>query len=414
MNILQVDNSDLVGRIFNGHDLQISLNELGYNSYQAVKYKYGSEDTTSVIGKLSTEYMDRYIGNMERELSMNSMLGVWDRYLENSKEFETADIVHYHKIHAGIMSLLRFPRLLEKKASVWTVHDPWAFTGHCVHPLECDKWINGCEGCPHLSDYYFPLKQDKASQLWNVKKRAYKDINIDIVVSTLFMEEYIKKSPLTSHLKRIHRIPFGVRLEHFNQFNKQEVRKNWNISSEDIVIGFRNDDYLIKGCSYIFEALDSITNNRIVILTVGEGKLPLNIKSKFRSIELGWQNNADILSKFYSTCDIFLMPSLAESFGMMAIEAMASECSVIVFKNTVLESLVFSPECGIAVDYKSSQAIVKAITTLLQNPMECKIRGEKSRRVVEEKYCYKDYVRKHVELYEEIFERNRIKKEVKK
>jgi len=97
------------------------------------------------------------------------------------------------------------------------------------------------------------------------------------------------------------------------------------------------------------------------------------------------------------------MPSLAESFGMMAIEAMASECTVIVFKSTVLENLVFSPNCGIAVEYKSSIAIRNEIVRLLENPLELKIRGEKARKLAEQHYDYNNYVIKHIELYNEIY-----------
>ena len=51
MNILQVDNSDLIGRSFNGHNLQITLNEMGYDSFQAVKYHYGTEKNKYCIRK---------------------------------------------------------------------------------------------------------------------------------------------------------------------------------------------------------------------------------------------------------------------------------------------------------------------------------------------------------------------------
>ncbi len=412
IKILQVDNSDLVGRIFNGHDLQVSLNKMGYHACQAVKYKYGNEQTTSVIGKNATDYLDRYLFNLERELSMSCLLNVWDRYLEASEQFQTADIVHYHKVHAGIMSLTRFPKLVEQKASIWTLHDPWAFTGHCVHPLECGRWEDGCGNCPNLKDYLFPLKQDKSAQLWNIKKNSYENMDIDIVVSTVFMENFLRRSPLTNHFKRVHMIPFGVKEELTHQLDKQEIRNEWNVSEKDFLIGFRNEDYEIKGCKFIYEALERLDDQRIVVVTVGGGKLPDVIKKKFRSIEFGWQNDEIMLSRFYSACDLFLMPSLAESFGMMAIEAMASGCTVIVFKGTVLEDLVFAPECGIAVEYRNSTSIERVITALLNNPMELRIRGEKSRKIALEKYSYKDYVRKHIELYEEVYSRKLKIKEV--
>lgn len=403
--ILQVDNVDLMGQRFNGHDLQITLNELGYNASQVVQHKTSTDRTTVKLGDRYTKSVERYILSLEKKFSMNNLLGCWDRYLESSKEFQNADIVHYHKIHTGIVPMLSFQRLVSKKPSVWTIHDPWMITGHCVNPLECTKWRIGCKNCPHVEDYYFTLQQDKSDQLWNIKKQVYSQLDVDIIISTKFMENYLNNSPLSSCFKRVHKIPFGIKLDIFNTNNKQKARDNWKISKQDIVIGFRCDNNYIKGCQYIYEALSSIDDNRIVLLTIGNGILPYELKSRFRSIELGWQDNETIVSDFFSACDIFLMPSLAESFGLMAIEAMASECAIIVFKDTVLEEIVDVPNGGVSVEYKNSKAIRQALIALINNN-EVRIQmGKKGREIVEIKYNYKDYVRKHIELYENIKER---------
>jgi glycosyltransferase involved in cell wall biosynthesis len=402
INILQVDDNDIIGSAFNGHNLQISLNELGFNVCQVVKNKISNDKNTYKLGLESNTNCDRYLSNLERELSMNNILGIWDRYLENSEQYQNADIVHYHKVHTGIISQLRYEQLYNSKPSVWTIHDPWIFTGHCIHPLECEKWKISCDKCPRLHDH-FPLKQDKTSQLWEIKKKVIKNIDIDIIVSTDFMLDFIRNSPITCHLKKIHKISFGVKLNLYNKYNKLQLRNRMKIQDADIVIGFRVEDYFIKGCNFIYEALDNLSNNNLILLTVGYGKIPEEIKKKFRTIELGWQNDERIISEFFTVCDIFLMPSLAESFGMMAIEAMASECTVIVFKSTVLENLVFSPNCGIAVEYKSSIAIRNEIVRLLENPLELKIRGEKARKLAEQHYDYNNYVIKHIELYNEIY-----------
>ena len=407
MKILQVDDVDIIGSAFNGHNLQVSLNKMGIDVTHAVKNKLGNEKTTYRLGTETSYYYDNYIYNLEKELSMNNLLGIWDRYLENSEQFQNANIIHYHKLHAGIMSLLRYPKLFKAKPTIWTIHDPWAFTGHCIHPLECNNWRVKCDKCPRLLDH-FPLKQDKTSDLWEIKKNVYKNLDIDIVVSSDFMIDLIKNSPLTSHFEKIHKISFGVQLNLYNKKAKEENRIRWNIKEDDVIIGFRVEDYFLKGCSYIYEAIKNIAVENIVILTVGYGKLPDNIRKKFRTIELGWLSDEQTISNFFSSCDIFIMPSLAESFGLMAIEAMASECVVIVFEKTVLENLVFAPDVGIAVAYKSSEAIRNEIIRLVKNPIEVKKRGIKARKIAEKYYDFNDYVLKHLELYNEIYYRQKI------
>ena len=74
----------------------------------------------------------------------------------------------------------------------------------------------------------------------------------------------------------------------------------------------------------------------------------------YRIIELGWQDNEEVMRRFFVSCDIFIMPSLAESFGLMAIEAMAAECVVVCFEGTVIEENTGAPDIGVSVSYKSS------------------------------------------------------------
>ena len=54
------------------------------------------------------------------------------------------DVIHLHNIHGYYIHIgLLFKFLQEmKKPVVWTMHDCWAFTGHCSYfdHVNCDKW----------------------------------------------------------------------------------------------------------------------------------------------------------------------------------------------------------------------------------------------------------------------------------
>ena len=112
------------------------------------------------------------------------------------------------------------------------------------------------------------------------------------------------------------------------------------------------------------------------------------------------------MAEFYNLCDIFIMPSEAESFGMMAIEAMASATPVICFKKTVIEELIYAPECGIAVDYKNTCELQKAVQYLMDNKEERTRRSMLSRKIAIEKYKFQDYVNQHINIYNNILKRN--------
>ena len=98
------------------------------------------------------------------------------------------------------------------------------------------------------------------------------------------------------------------------------------------------------------------------------------------------------------------MPSLAESFGLMAVEAMAAETPVVCFKGTTVEEIIGGTICGLSVDYRSSDALAEAVRFLTANQKARVKMGKQGRRRVYKHYLFEDYVYKHEKLYHEILE----------
>ncbi len=409
MRILQINSTDLDGKNYNGYELHRALNYKGISSEQMVLKKTSDEWTVIPYCTGHEQYINWEMKKYEKRMGMCNLLEPFSDRIVNSFFFEKADIVHYHLIHNQVLPLVNSKRIMSLKPSVWTLHDLWAITGHCVHPLECDQWKCGCEKCPDLQDLYFPMEIDKAHDLWKIKKDLFNRLDIDIIVATNWMEKYLQESPITKELKHIHKIPFGIDIKKYHSYNRSVLCEEFGITPHNVVIGFRAEDFAVKGLKYINESLEKMKQfDNITILTVGEGRVSEAIKRKYQTIELGWQPE-DILLKVLYLTDIFLMPSLAESFGLMAIEAMAARCAVVVFEKTVLEDLVCSPDCGIAVPYCDAVALQKTIERLIENSEERKARGELGRKIVEENYRFDTYVERHIEVYKEIAERNKEK-----
>ncbi|MEF9997857.1 MAG: glycosyltransferase [Lachnospiraceae bacterium] len=403
MKILQIHDSDLVGHNFNGYDLQKELIARGFVCKQLVKEK--SSDDEHVIQMPMRGYVEQQLLNLERVLSLNNVFPPYGRVIEESKEFQEADIVHIHMVHHYLISYLDIPRLISKKKCVWTIHDPWIFTGHCVHPLECESWKTGCNYCPK-PERYFQLEEDHAAQLWQMKKTALNNMDVDMVVATNFMMNYLKESPITENITHSHIIPFGINSGLFHEKTKEECREEMQLKDQALIIGFRVDDNDIKGCKYIWDMLRKLKYKKeLYIATIGTGTIPKDIRDTYKIISWGWTNAKEEIIKFHLICDVFLMPSLAESFGVMAIEAMAAESTVICFKDTVVEEITRAPKCGIAVEYASSEAILGAMYRLLENQEELLLRGKLGREIVEQHYNMENYINQHISLYEEIMDR---------
>lgn len=406
MNILQVNYSDLMGRIFNGYDLQISLNERGIQASQAVRDKLSHDGRVYGVG--ADPAIQEEIKHVEKRFSISHLLYPYGQKLKKMGCYEKADIVHYHILHNNFISLLDLPLLMENKTSVWTIHDPWIVTGNCVHPLQCGRWKTGCGSCRNLEYKWFEMRQDHTRQMWEIKRQIFKQINPTIVVASRFMEDYIKASPLTGHFTDIVRIPFGVKQRMCRVWDQKEMRRKFSLPQESFVIGFRSEDDKVKGCDFLYKALENLDGKEEVsLLTVGGGEIPRKIKEKFRIRELGWVNDDKTIEQFFACCDLFVMPSLAESFGLMAVEAMAAGVPVVCFKDTAVEEMIHGPMCGMAVEYMNIEELKKALEYMVQNAEAASSKGEAGRELAAREYTYELYIERHVQLYEKLLREER-------
>jgi glycosyltransferase involved in cell wall biosynthesis len=149
------------------------------------------------------------------------------------------------------------------------------------------------------------------------------------------------------------------------------------------------------------------TKRPVTILTVGGIGLLEEYKKKYQVIEYDWINDSNLMVDLYSCADLFLMPSVAESFGLMAVEAMACSLPVVVFEGTSLPSVTFSPKCGIALKKGDTDSFVETVTRLISNPKECAKRGNLGRELAEKHYKIERYNKQMIQLYEGIYSKNK-------
>ena len=341
----------------------------------------------------------RALDRIEYMMSTHSMLQLQSFALPVHKAFRTADVVHYQVIHDGYFSILAMPWLTWLKASVWTWHDPWFMTGHCIYPLNCDRWQIGCGVCPAL-DLPFPFKQDRTALGFRQKKWVCSHSDVDIVVASKHMLTMAERSPIAQGA-RLHHIPFGIDLNRFRPRAPAAARERFGIFDNRIVLCVRAaDENPYKGLNYLIDAIARLPADvhLSIITTHRKGRFDQFI-GKHQLIELGWINDEDLLLDAYAAADMLVMPSTAEAFGMMAIEAMACARPVIVFDGTSLPEVTFAPSTGLSVPMGDIAALSAAILRLSTDAGERVARGARSRRVAEEHYDVKLHAKRLAALY---------------
>jgi len=398
MKNLQIGDNDLTGNKFNGHDLHIYLNKIGIESNHLTSNPPQSKDKKTF--QIGTEY--------SREIR-DKMLGI-DKYYNliagnnntlfdiiNNKLFLESDVVHMHLVHNNILNVNLLPLMTSLKPVVWTMHDPFAATGHCIHPFNCTKWKNGCGDCPDLK-IPFKISKDSTALNWEMKRIAFQNSQLTLIVSSKWMQNIVKQSPLLKHFDT-HLVPFGINHDLFKPAPIKLAKEKLNIKEESITLLFRMQKNDFKGADLLLEALPKLkSKHKLTLISVGEKGLLNHLKRQFKILEFGWVSDDKKLIELYQACDIFLMPSKVETFGMMAIEAMSCKKPVVVLKGTALPEVTAAPEIGVECE-RNAQSLQKEIQNLIDNSIEREHRAELGYKYALREYGSEAYVKKIVEVY---------------
>ncbi len=404
MKVCHLNHTDLAGAAFNGYDLMNTIGN-GFDLCQIVLWKISSHE--KVYSIQPEEILHNHIKWLEYKNNLNHLLLPYAKGIINHKAYKNADIIHCHILHNDFISILDYPLLMNSKPCIWTVHDPWLVTGACVFPPpdSCFLWQKGCDNCPEIENIPFPVERDNSQFMWKLKERILKKVNPYIVVSTEWMRRHIIQSDITKHFDKIVTIPFGIDITKYDVSKKREAKKGLIRESDKINLGVRIESDKVKGSEYFFEALSMIKNkDKIIVSCIGNGEIPDSLYKEFNVKNFGWLYDESEKIDFLLAADIFVMPSKSESFGLMAIEAMAAGCCIISFKGTVLEDITSSPDIGVAVDYLSPKALAESIDRLADNIAEISKRGILGHEYVGKRFKFTDYVIAHEKLYAQVKE----------
>jgi glycosyltransferase involved in cell wall biosynthesis len=406
MKVVQINSGDLMGRRFNGFDLKRHLEQFDVDSKLLVYWNKKSDApfVSQAFSYPGSRYVTRALNIIERQASLHARLHPHSWALTMHKAVREADLMHLHIIHDGYFSFSALPYVTGKKPTVWTWHDPWPMTGHCVYPLECRRWQVGCGSCPDLT-LPFPMKTDRTAEQFSWKQRVYSKTKAEIIVASRWMLSMAERSPLAERFN-FSVIPFGLDLDVYKPKDKEAARARLGVLPGRSVILIRASATPFKGLFEFIEALKSLSPERkMCIIVVQETGHFEQFRGQHQILEFGWTDDETLLLDMYAACDFFAMPSKAEAFGLMAIEAMACGRPVLSLEGTALPAVTFAPAAGLAVPANDVEALAYGINHLISNPDECDARGQLSRTLAQRHYDIASQAQLTAELYRRVLGR---------
>ncbi len=138
------------------------------------------------------------------------------------------------------------------------------------------------------------------------------------------------------HRDDVRVIPNGVDTEHFaaapRLAKRAEARRRRGFRDEDFVLLLIGNDWRVKGLPTVLEAMAALPTRAIKLLVVGnDAAEPFRVRATQLGVQdrCQWELPAPDVIDFYAAADLYISPSLEDSFALPAAEAMACGLPVI-------------------------------------------------------------------------------------
>ena len=250
-------------------------------------------------------------------------------FLEEKKP----DLVQIHNLHGYYVNYeILFEYLKSKNIpTVWTLHDCWAFTGHCAYfdAAKCEKWKSGCCNCPTKNEYPSSYLFDNSADNFSRKKNTYSQYEkLVFVTPSKWLADTAKKSFLKE--RDFFVINNGIDLNVFKRVEPNNEVTFAGMEQKKIVLGVASTWAKRKGLED-FIKLSKVLPEEYVIVLVGVSKkqrtmLPRNI------IGIEHTENVEELVRLYNKAHVFLNLTYEDNFPTTNLEALACGTSVLTYR----------------------------------------------------------------------------------
>lgn len=142
---------------------------------------------------------------------------------------------------------------------------------------------------------------------------------------------------------------------------RETLRQRWGAGPDTLVCCVVGRLAAEKNLGLALAALDAIRAERpdSVLLLVGDGPERAHLQQHPGVICAGMQCDCE-LAEHYASADLFLFPSMTETYGNVLVEAMACGLACVAFDYAAAEELVVDGSNGLAVPFGDTDAFIAA------------------------------------------------------
>lgn len=253
------------------------------------------------------------------------------RFLAWAEEF-APDMLWLHNIHGYYINIEMLFNWIKSRPHMqvrWTLHDCWAFTGHCAYFdfCGCEKWRTGCEKCPQRGTYPASMLVDGSHRNYARKKAAFTGVNhMTLITPSEWLAALVRQSFL-------HEYPVQVQYNRVDETvfkpTESDFRQKHGLQDKTIVLGVASPWSERKGLGD-FVKLAAMLDERYAIVLVGldekqSAAMPANVLALPRT------DSPQTLAAIYTAADVFVNASYEDNYPTVNLEAQACGTRVVTY-----------------------------------------------------------------------------------
>lgn len=306
-----------------GHEVVIAYGRDGKvpERYMPFAHRIGS-DTGVKISALRTRLLDDHgFANVQATRKFLKWAESYDPdllWLHN---------IHGYYIHAGLLFdwIKSRPHMQVK----WTLHDCWAFTGHCAYftMAGCEKWKTGCGSCPEKGSYPASAVLDNSRSNYLKKKVSFTGVaDMTLVTPSVWLSELVKQSFLGQYPVEVCRNTIDT--DNFRP-TPGDFRKRMGLEGKKLILGVAGVWDRRKGMDDFLKLREILDDGCSIVLI---GLTQQQIESLPRGIlGISRTNNARELAEIYTAADVLFNPTYEDNYPTVNLEAESCGTRVITY-----------------------------------------------------------------------------------
>lgn len=200
----------------------------------------------------------------------------------------------------------------------------------------------------------------------------------------------------------------GINAAKFETKHNPAVKKKLGMKPADPLLVWVGRVIEQKGLRYLLAAMPQVLKRfpTAKLLVVGTGTELKKLKQQAAKLGIsqsivfyGQENNRNKLNDLLRGSDVYVMPSVWETFGIAALEAMASQLPVVSTNAGGLPELVQNGKNGVIVPIRNSKKLAQALNKLLSKPALLKKMGIKGRKIAQTQFNWSKIGQQTINVY---------------